>query len=243
MDKPLKDPEFHQRLCSLIGNEAPFSWAARVGLSKGAFSRIWHEGTVPGPDLLRRIQDKTGVSIDWLLSGCGPHLSDHHGELRVRDAGPALQLDTPIPLRRNDDSYAVIPLLPGHAAAGCGPSRSCEIMDNALAFRRDWLRIELHTDPDDLHLLYIEGDSMEPVLRTRDIVLVDRKQAGEVPRDGIYVVRVDSSLLVKRIQRLPGGLLHLSSENPAYQTFTVDPAGDPVDIDVIGRVVWVGRRV
>lgn len=90
MSSELKNPDFHARLVTLMGQDTvkePFSWAAKVGISKGAFHRIWNEGTVPSPDLLIRIAEKTGVSIHWLLMGegsmyqkdiCGAGISNEH---------------------------------------------------------------------------------------------------------------------------------------------------------------------
>jgi len=63
---------FLSRLTQLIGDKKPFRWAADVGISKGAFDRIWNKGTVPSAELLVRIHNATGVSIDWLLTGQGP---------------------------------------------------------------------------------------------------------------------------------------------------------------------------
>lgn len=63
---------FLSRLTQLIGDKKPFRWAAEVGISKGAFDRIWNKGTVPSAELLVRIYNATGVSIDWLLTGQGP---------------------------------------------------------------------------------------------------------------------------------------------------------------------------
>jgi len=69
MSSELKDPMFHERLSRLIGSMPPFAWAEKIGIPKGTFSRVWNEGTVPGPEHLRRIAEKTGCSIDWLLRG------------------------------------------------------------------------------------------------------------------------------------------------------------------------------
>ena len=80
MSSELKDPAFHARLTQMIGNEKPFAWAERMDISKGAFSRIWNEGTVPGPEHLRRIHEKTGYSIDWMLTGQGPEKRGEKGE-------------------------------------------------------------------------------------------------------------------------------------------------------------------
>lgn len=63
---------FLSRLTNLIGDKKPFHWAAEVGISKGAFDRIWNKGSVPSSELLVRIHNATGVSIDWLLTGKGP---------------------------------------------------------------------------------------------------------------------------------------------------------------------------
>lgn len=64
-----KNPEFRARLEKILAGEPPFTWAKRVGISKGAIARIWHEGTYPTGDLLLRIKRATGVSLDWLLTG------------------------------------------------------------------------------------------------------------------------------------------------------------------------------
>lgn len=71
----LRNPEFRHRLEKVIGNWQPFGWAAAVGISKGAFSRIWNEGTIPAADILIRIRKFSGISIDWLLTGEGEMFS------------------------------------------------------------------------------------------------------------------------------------------------------------------------
>ena len=81
---------------------------------------------------------------------------------------------------------------------------------------------------------------MTPVLNPSDLILV-KKQNGAPVKDGIHVVRLDDVILVKRVQRLPGGKIKISSDNKAYEPYTLDLA----EIDnfaVIGRVVWAGRR-
>ncbi|MNH33932.1 Peptidase S24-like protein [compost metagenome] len=63
-----------------------------------------------------------------------------------------------------------------------------------------------------------------------------------VKRDGIYVVRLDDKLLVKRLQLdMLGGLL-VKSDNQTYDTLHI-PAGQIEEIAVIGRVVWTGRKL
>lgn len=62
-------------------------------------------------------------------------------------------------------------------------------------------------------------------------------------QEGIYVIRTDSQLLVKRVQRLPGSQLRISSTNPAFEPFVIDLDNIPSDFDVVGKVVWYGRVI
>ncbi|HET9397647.1 MAG TPA: S24 family peptidase, partial [Sphingomicrobium sp.] len=60
-------------------------------------------------------------------------------------------------------------------------------------------------------------------------------------RDGIYVLRVDENLMVKRLAIHPvGRKVTVQSDNPAYGDL---PDCRLDEIDCIGRVVWAGRRV
>lgn len=241
---PLKNPDFHARLVTLIGDMQPFAWAARVGISKGAFSRIWHEGTIPGPMLLRRITDATGVSIDWLITGQGPMFPGHDDVAGFRGTVHVLSTpgSNPLHRRRHSDGFVTVPLAHDHASAGVQPALGHEETTDVIAFRREWLEHELHADPHDLYLVFVEGESMEPLLRPRDLVLVNRHDANHVPRDGLYVVRLNGTLLIKRLQRIPGHRLRLSSENPAYQEIVVDLDDHTDEVSIVGRVIWVGRR-
>ena len=60
---------------------------------------------------------------------------------------------------------------------------------------------------------------------------------GERLRDGVYVLRVDGALMVKRLAREGDGFA-VRSDNP--HAGPVDLAGG---VEVIGRVLWTGRRL
>ena len=118
--------------------------------------------------------------------------------------------------------------------------------DEIPQFSTVWLERELKADPAHLCLIPIDEDSMMPTLRPGDTILLDRRIA-KPDREGIYVLRMNGVSLVKRMQTMPGGALKISSDNPAYETFTINQS-DITDnnIAVLGRVVWVvwaGRRV
>jgi len=163
------------------------------------------------------------VTVQWLATGKGPkHRESRRGGVAEELAG-----------------YEYIPLYDVRAAAGGGAIVEEGAAVDDLAFKSQWVRSELHANPGDLYLIYVDGESMEPTLRPGDVILVNHRDTGP-SRDGIYVLRMDDALLVKRLQRLPGGRIRASSDNPAYQPFEVDVTGE---VAVIGRVVWSGRRM
>ncbi|SAZ04039.1 XRE family transcriptional regulator [Citrobacter amalonaticus] len=125
------------------------------------------------------------------------------------------------------------------AAAGYGAWNDDETPMYTVSFRRYWVTHYLRTDPRNLSVISVYGDSMEGVLNDKDVILINHEDRD--PREGIYVLRIDGQLLVKRVQRLPGGQLYVSSTNPAYQPFTINLATLPDDFDIIGKVVWYGR--
>ncbi len=54
---------------------------------------------------------------------------------------------------------------------------------------------------------------------------------------------------MKRLQRLPGGHIRVTSDNPAYQPYELaaqfgpEIEATPAAPAIIGRVIWVGRRI
>lgn len=141
------------------------------------------------------------------------------------------------------DDYVALPLYDVRAAAGGGAVVGAEEVVDFLHFKRTWVRMELRCGPDDLYLIYVDGESMEPTLRPGDVILVNHRDQGQA-RDGIYVLRMDGTLLVKRLQRLPGGIIKVTSDNPAYAPFEVNARDmNTGDIAIIGRVVWTARRM
>jgi phage repressor protein C with HTH and peptisase S24 domain len=71
--------------------------------------------------------------------------------------------------------------------------------------------------------------------------MVDHSDGLTRLRDGIYVLRIEDSLLVKRLALHPlGRMVTIQSDNPAYPDWP-DCALDT--IDCIGRVIWAGRKV
>lgn len=60
---------FKERLKLLMKDEKPYTWARRAGIKKGLFQYYWQKGRIPTYENLRKIQDFSGCSLDWLLTG------------------------------------------------------------------------------------------------------------------------------------------------------------------------------
>ncbi len=138
------------------------------------------------------------------------------------------------PLR--DGNYVAIPRLALGASAGPGAFAAEERPFDSFGFSARWLRAQ-GLDPAQLSAIAVEGDSMEPLLRDGDEILVDRTP--RPLRDGIHVVGIEDTVLVKRVQTGKPGVVVLESENPAYRP--IELPGEAVR--VIGRVVWKGGRL
>ena len=191
--------------------------ARLLGVSDNAIYK-WLSGRgQPSVANLVALAKAAEVSIEWLATG--------------QDSGSS----RPVMRRKvehDDFAYA-----PRSDDARFDTVHSDQIVDH-LAFKKDWVRTRLNADPRNLLLIETVGDSMTPTLEDSDLLLVDLSEP-RFRHDGIYVLRRDSVLEVKRLQRRPDGALNIISDNPAYAPAIV--ASDTVH--VLGRVIWAAGRL
>ena len=127
------------------------------------------------------------------------------------------------------------------ASAGPGAINDDETAKPYFAFDERWLKALTATKPDLLSIVRVEGDSMSPTLNSGDDILVDTGDCGDRLRDGIYVLRAEDTLVVKRLALHPSGRrITVQSDNPAYPDW---PDCGLEDVHCIGRVIWSGRKV
>lgn len=207
--------------------------AERVGLPASTYQNYERDVRAPNTEGWEAFV-KAGINANWLLTGEG-------SMLRVRDepaSSDSTALEAPMP----SSGYVAIPLYNEiRAAAGVGALNHTEVADDALMFKEDWVHYELGARPKDLCLIRVHGDSMEPTLRAGDVILIDHR-ACRPDREGIYILRMGEMLLVKRLQAIPGGQLRVISDNSAFDSWVLKVADIGVEVDIIGRVVWAGRR-
>jgi len=130
---------------------------------------------------------------------------------------------------------------PVSVSAGPGAVVTEELGKPYFAFDERWLKALTSSGPARLSIVRVEGDSMSPTLSAGDDILVDLGDAAERLRDGIYVLRIDDAVVVKRLALNPmGRRVTVQSDNPAYPDWPDCGLGE---INCIGRVIWSGRRI
>lgn len=157
-------------------------------------------------------------------------------------AAPSMQMPSPKRTTAHPvhDNLVEIPYFNIAASAGAGTIFDEERAEQSLVFDASWARSLASTSITALSFLRVKGDSMVPTLSDGEQIVVDTADRERL-RDGIYVLRIDDALYVKRIAVNPmTKRLSIISDNPLHSQW---PDCDPAAVDLIGRVVWVGRRL
>ena len=203
------------RVAHLLGGKRAL--AQRLGIHESMLYRyIKGENALSAP-LLLAIAEAGGVSLDWLASGKGVAPASLLREPGVGGykAGHHSTAYTPVP--NNDKSAAP-----------------------TLAFDPAWLARLCGARDEELCLIEMRGDAMEPTLRSGDLLLVDRR-VRQIAQDGLYAVQLAEGVEIKRLQKKTAGRVLLSCDNPRFQSATLTSAAAK-RIKLLGRVVWFGRR-
>lgn len=205
---------FARRLSEAIAPEKPTHFAQRIGLPPTTVSKYLRAGAANGPrlDIVARMAEAVGTSIDWLVWGRG-------------DAGNSADV---IRVARYDATLA----------AGAGSWNEGKRRLDDMPFTSGFFQKKLgRTSGAGFAVLEARGDSMEPGISDGDLLLVDEGDTRII--DGVLAFVLDDEARVKRFRRRIDGL-SIISDNAVYET--EDLAADQLDrIKIIGRVRWVGK--
>ncbi|MCZ0934969.1 MAG: peptidase S24 [Gemmatimonadetes bacterium] len=170
--------------------------------------------------------------------GCSPDLLKHNRSAR-RATRPKRSPLTPHAAPRG---YSAVPEIDVRASAGPGAwSDDIEQTRDMWLFADPLIRHEFRARPEDLQMITVDGDSMEPLLSGGDRVLIDVSRQVPVP-PGIFVIWDGLGLVAKRLEHVPNSepaRVVLKSLNPEYDSYE-RPAEE---VRVVGRAVWVSRRL
>lgn len=207
---------FSKRLSDTIGGSSVRSFARDCGLSDKTLRDYLSGKTYPTLDRLALIADASGRSINWLATGdsAGTAISssDICGNIKVPE-------------------YDV------QASAGNGNFINNEVKVGEFSFPEAWLR-QKKLYGYNLCVISAWGDSMEPSIQHEDSLLLKLLDTSEkAAYDGVYVLRLDGMLLVKRMKYSMKDQGHyIISDNPEYDTMFVPNGEFDERIKIVGSV-------
>jgi phage repressor protein C with HTH and peptisase S24 domain len=182
------------------------------------------KSTNPSTLKLAKVADTLGISLSFLAG------KDAESDVTT------VHFDAP----PQSEYVAISPLLM-QGFLGKGGYNPAEQREGPYYFRKSWLRDRLQVNADDLRIVFVRGDDMEPTLCNNDIVLIDTGKKSPTP-PGLFVIYDGIGTVVKRLEFITGSLppsLRVISDNPTYPPVerTVD------ETHILGRVVWFAREM
>lgn len=115
-----------------------------------------------------------------------------------------------------------------------------KVLDH-IPFTSEFFEKRLHRKPEDMIIVDARGESMEPTMRDRDLIMIDTASAKRPVTSAIYGFTYGPDVYVKRLEVMRSGIL-VKSDNKEYGEFIIERS----EIDQfhpIGRVVWIGRTL
>ncbi|MGE0424961.1 MAG: helix-turn-helix transcriptional regulator [Reyranellaceae bacterium] len=170
-----------------------------------------------------------------------------HPEVPARKPRSDTEPETPGgPRRRRGkpiaEGFQAVTEIDVRASAGPGAfHEGLEESKETWLFPEAIVRHEFRARARDLHIITIDGDSMEPLLSSGDRILIDTSQRVPVP-PGIFVIWDGMGIVAKRVEHVPHSeppQVVIKSINPEYQTYERDAE----EVNIIGRVIWAARRI
>lgn len=175
----------------------------------------------------RKITEACGVSLDWLAAGEDGPAAREFGN--ARQAGPESVEFL---------NYDVI------LSAHQGVDGDSSYIETRISIPRDFLPLSIQSNTDNISAVTAKCDSMNPIIDDGDILLI-RTDVHTLTSGSIYALRVENTLLVRRLILKTNGNVQVISENPRYPTEELNAEDvrrmvqdDGFPARIIGRVIW-----
>jgi phage repressor protein C with HTH and peptisase S24 domain len=212
-----------------MGRGRDLPWLARqADIPASTFYDNLKKG-ITKTEIAIKVADTLGVSLDWLLTGAGSSAAKPSRRSIYVDSSAVV----------DELGLRMIPEVDIAYSMGGGSIVEDYPEARLVPFRADWLDRLTRSGPADVFLTRGQGDSMMPTILDDDDVLVNRADAVIRQQDRIWALAYGELGMIKRVRRLPTGLFQLNSDNPAVTP--VEATED--ELHVVGRVIWIGRRV
>jgi phage repressor protein C with HTH and peptisase S24 domain/DNA-binding Xre family transcriptional regulator len=188
--------------------------AAAFGMSKESFSQMKKKGGIPYEQVAKFCAVRK-ISINWVLFN-----------------------QLPKSLEDETQKYSRIKHFTNvNASAGGGGFNDDENFEYLYIDKKllDSLYKTKIANANSIMALNVVGDSMEPTLYDKEVILFDRDNS-DTARGGIFIVSTNAGLFVKRVALKVDSSLELISDNKSYNSEII-PALELETIVVLGRVI------
>ncbi|MDO9208891.1 MAG: S24 family peptidase, partial [Sulfuricurvum sp.] len=181
--------------------------AELLDISQMNFATMKKRNKIPFNELLDFCA-KRSIAINWLLYNQSPES-----------------------LIEPTNRFYMVRYFPSVSASAGGGAENEELEYEPLMLEENFV-ISLGGEKELRHIeaINVSGDSMEPSFAYNDIVFINRSKV-DVDRGGIFTIRTEHGLFIKRIQVRIDGKLDIISDNKDY----------PISIAMRNEVEIVGR--
>lgn len=195
-------------------------------ISPGRINEYWNGKREPGAANLFALADVLEIDARELLTGVpGTGLSESVRR-HTRKMAESEELDL-VSVNEIDMEFGL-----------GGTFTDVPIETKVQHFDREWLRSITATPPAKLTWTRGRGDSMGATVQDGDLVLIDLSQKTVREQDLIWAFTIGDIGMIKRL-RVRGGEVTILSDNNRVPPDTATPG----EINVVGRVVFIGRKI
>ena len=138
--------------------------------------------------------------------------------------------------KNNSTGTVQIDIISATACCGSGNEILAEdITGHWIIPQADFHTLPFSAAPNNIKMLRVSGDSMEPTLKDGDWILADISRKSP-DSDGIYLLQLSTGLAVKRLQgSITPDTIIIKSDNPVYNPENANLK----DVIILGRVIYI----
>lgn len=205
------------RIMNATGISSQAELAKELGINRSGITHARNKNRIPDNWIVKLFR-RFRVNPEWVDTGTGPVFYDQ---------------------KRGDDAgrFRRVPKVAARLSAGTGSFECDQDISQFLSFSASWLARKGSAAA--MVAMEVFGQSMEPLIREGDTVLIDQSQ-NRIMAGAIYAVGVDDTILVKRLEKHPDTLV-LCSDNKDFSPIHLD-IHDLEKVRILGRVVWSCRE-
>lgn len=204
------------RILDVTGINSQSELAKELEINRSGITHARNKNKIPDKWIVK-LYRKFGLNPEWIETGVGNVFINTRSE--------------------QDLEFKYIPKVAARLSAGSGSFDSSENIEDYLSFQTKWLAGKGSSK--DMVAMEVFGQSMEPVIREGDTVLIDQSKQ-VILAGAIYAVGIEDTILVKRLEKHPNKLV-LCSDNKDYEPIYLEKH-ETDKVRIIGKVIWSCRE-